>query len=193
VPTHTDGTLVAATEVMARFPPIPGVLCPNHPNRLFVQEHGPEFERGLITKEPPEEDKTKEYAVLVPQIDADGNDQPGIRTPHIEVPLATFTGWNMRLPGCAETDLADLNGSYLPFAKSLGAQQASGDPRPSLQERYRSQAHYVRAIAMAAERLVEQRLLLEEDADRYVALAISEAVDGDQRGGLACDSKARLR
>jgi hypothetical protein len=28
---------------------------------------------------------------------------------------------------------------------------------------------------MAAQRLVEQRLLLEEDADRYVALAMREA------------------
>jgi hypothetical protein len=31
---------------------------------------------------------------------------------HVEVPLATFTGWNLRLPGCAEQDLASLNGSY---------------------------------------------------------------------------------
>lgn len=140
-----------------------------------MQEHGPEFERGLIAKEPPEEDTTKEYAVLVPQIDADGNDLPGIRTPHIEVSLATFTGWNLRLPGYAEHDLANLNGSYFAFAKTLGERQASGDTRSSLQERYRCRAHYVRAIAMAAQRLVEQRLLLEEDADRYVALAICEA------------------
>jgi len=175
VPTRTDGTLVSAAEVKARFPQIPGVVCPRHPDRLFVQEHGPEFERGMIAKEPPEENKTKEYAVLVPQIDANGNDQPGIRTPHIEAPLATFTGWNLRLPGCAENDLASLNGSYLPLAKTARERQASGDTRPSLEERYRSRAHYVRAIAMAAQRLVEQRLLLEEDADRYVALAISEA------------------
>jgi alpha/beta hydrolase family protein len=175
VPTRTDGTLAFASEVKARFPQIPGVICPNHPDRLFVQEHGPEFERGIIGKEPPEADRTREYVVLVPQIDANGNDLPGIRTPHIEVPLATFTGWNSRLPGCAEHDLASLNGSYLPFAKTAGERQASGDTRPSLEERYRSKAYYVRAIAMAAQRLVEQRLLLEEDADHYVALAIREA------------------
>jgi Alpha/beta hydrolase domain len=174
VPTRGDGTLVSAAEVKARFPQIPGVICPSEPDRLFVQEHGPEFERGMIAKEPPEEDKTKEYAVLVPQVDADGNDLPGVRTPHIEVPLATFTGWNLRLPGCAEKDLASLNGSYLPFAKTADERQATGDTRPSLEERYRSRAHYVRAIAIAAQRLVEQRLLLEEDADRYVALAINE-------------------
>ncbi|MGH8068688.1 MAG: alpha/beta hydrolase domain-containing protein [Candidatus Entotheonellia bacterium] len=175
VPTRTDGTLASAAEVKARFPQIPGVIYPSEPDRLFVQEHGPEFERGMIAKEPPEEDKTKEYAVLVPQVDVNGNDLAGVRTPHIEVPLATFTGWNLRLPGCAENDLASLNGSYLPFAKTADERSASGDPRPSLQERYRSRAHYVRAIAMAAQRLVEQRLLLEEDADRYVALAMREA------------------
>jgi len=175
VPRRADGTLISVAEVRARFPTIPGVTCPREPNRLFVQEFGPDFERGILSKEPPEEDKGKEYAVLVPQVDADGNDLPGIRTPHIEVPLATFTGWNLRLPGCAERDLASLNGSYLPFAKTAAQRQGSGDVRPSLQERYRSRAQYVRAIALAAQRLVEQRLLLEEDADRYVALAMQEA------------------
>jgi hypothetical protein len=175
VPSRSDGTLASAAEVKAQFPEIPGVIFPREPDRLFVQEHGPEFERGMIAKEPPEVDKTKEYAVLVPQVDADGNDLPGVRTPHVEVPLATFTGWNLRLPGCAENDLASLNGSYLPFAKTADERSASGDPRPSLRERYRSRAHYVRTIALAAQRLVEQRLLLEEDADRYVALAMQEA------------------
>jgi hypothetical protein len=91
------------------------------------------------------------------------------------VPLATFTGWNFRPEGSAEKALAGLIGRYLPLAKTAQERQARGDPRPSLQERYRSKAHYVRAIAMAAQRLVEQRLLLEEDADRYVALAMREA------------------
>jgi hypothetical protein len=67
-----------------------------------------------------------------------------------------------------------LNGSYLPFAKTADERRASGDARPALAERYRSKAHYVRAIATAAQRLVEQRLLLEEDADRYVAQEMRE-------------------
>jgi hypothetical protein len=166
--------LASVAEVQRRFPQIPGVIFPHEPDRLFVQEHGPEFERGIMAKEPPEVDTSKEYAVLVPQVDADGNDLAGIRTPHVEVPLATFTGWNLRLPGCAEQDLASLNGSYLPFARTAGERRANGDPRPSLQERYPSRVSYVRTIAVAAQRLVEQRLLLEEDADRYVALAMQE-------------------
>jgi hypothetical protein len=178
VPRRADGTLVPAAEVQARFPKIPGVGCPSAPDRLFVQEHGPDVERGLLTKEPPEADRSQEYAVLVPQVDADGNDLAGIRTPHVAVPLATFTGWNLRLPGGGEPDLASLNGSYFPFARTAAERRASGDPRPSLEERYRSKAHYVRAIALAAQRLVEQRLLLEEDAERYVALAMREAASG---------------
>jgi hypothetical protein len=35
--------------------------------------------------------------------------------------------------------------------------------------------HYARAIVVAAQRLIEHRLLLEEDADRSVALAMQEA------------------
>jgi Alpha/beta hydrolase domain len=175
VPSRANDTLVSAAAVQERFPKIPGVDCPEHPNRLFVQEFGADFDRGILSKEPPEEDKSKEYAVLVPQVDADGNDAPGIRTPHIEVPLATFTGWNFRPEGSAEKALAGLIGCYLPFAKTVEERTASADPRPSLQERYRSKAHYVRAIALAAQRLVEQRLLLEEDADWYVALAMREA------------------
>jgi Alpha/beta hydrolase domain len=174
VPTRADGTLATAAQVQSRFPQIPGVAFPREPDRLFVQEHGSEFERGIMAKEPPEIDPAKEYVVLVPQVDADGNDLAGVRTPHVEVPRATFTGWNLRLPGCAAQDLASLNGSYVPFAQTADERHRRGDPRPALQERYRSRVHYVRAIAVAAQRLVEQRLLLEEDADRYVALAMRE-------------------
>ena len=71
-------------------------------------------------------------------------------------------------------DLASLDGSYLPFAKTADERSNGGDPRPSLQERYRSRVHDVRAFAAAAQRLVKQRLSLEEDADRYVALAVPE-------------------
>jgi hypothetical protein len=182
VPRRADGTLVPAADVQAHFPNIPGVICPDAPSRLFVQEFGPDFERGIMSKEPADEDKSKEYAILVPQVDADGNDASGIRTPHVEVPLATFTGWNFRLPGCAERELASLTGSYLPLAKTAEERRASGDPRPSVQERYRSSAHYIRLIAMATQRLVEQRLLLEEDADHYVALAMKETAVGEGLG-----------
>lgn len=174
VPTRADETLVPAEVTQASFPAIPGVKCPGEPSRLCVQDFGPQFEEGVISQEPPKLDRRKEYAVLVPHVDTDGNEVPGIRTPHLEAPLATYTGWNYRPQGSAEKALAGLTGSYLPFARTSEERRASGDPRPSIEERYGSKARYVRAIALAAQRLVEQRLLLEEDADRYVEMAMGE-------------------
>ena len=37
------GTGVDASEVPAQFPSIPGAVCPSISNRLFVEDHGPEF------------------------------------------------------------------------------------------------------------------------------------------------------
>jgi hypothetical protein len=150
------------------------MTCPTHANRLYVQHYGEHYPHGPITCEPPVEDFSKEYAVLVPQVDGDGNDVPGIRTPHILVPVATHTGWNLRQANHGGPALSSIIGSYLPFAHTLAQRQANDDPRLALAERYRNAAHYVRLLALAAQHLVEQRLLLEEDADRYVARAIQD-------------------
>ena len=176
VPMWADESAVPGDVVKSRFPSISGVSCPVEPSQLYMQDHGPEFERGLASREPPEEDLSGEYTTLVPQIDRDGNEVPGIRTPQVEVPLATFTGWNFRPAGSAQKALAGVVGSYLPFARTEREREANEDSRPSLEKRYRSGGHYVRAIALAAQKLVHQRLLLEEDADRYVENAMSEPV-----------------
>ena len=178
IPTRASETAVPAGVVESVFPRIPDVSPPSDPSRLYVQDYGPDLERGIVSKEPPEEDRSREYTVLLPQVDADGNDIPGVRTPEVEVPMATFTGWNFRRQGMAEKALSGVIGSYMPFAATEQERQASGDPRPSLEERYRSQAHYVRAMAAAAQQLVDQRLLLEEDADRYGETAMKEEALG---------------
>jgi hypothetical protein len=49
-----------------------------------------------------------------------------------------------------------------------------GGSWPALAERYRSRANYVWRIACAAQKLVKERLLLDEDAERYVELALQE-------------------
>jgi hypothetical protein len=46
---------------------------------------------------------------------------------------------------------------------------SSGDPRPSLEERYGTHEAYVRAVRATARRLVRERLLLAEDAERIVS------------------------
>jgi hypothetical protein len=53
---------------------------------------------------------------------------------------------------------------------------ASGDPRPSLEERYRNKADYVNRVQAAAEALVAERLLLPEDVAVYVNAAQAQTV-----------------
>ncbi|MAF53163.1 MAG: hypothetical protein CL694_09160 [Chloroflexi bacterium] len=175
-PRRDDETAVDASVASNVFPKIPGVDHPQHPNRVFVQDHGPDYDAGLMAIEPPGEDHSREYAVLLPQVDSDGNEVAGLKTPQVEVPLATYTGWNYRVTEGANNALAGLTGSHLPFPATDAERVSSGDPRRSIDERYGSTARYVRLIALAAQRLVEQRLLLEEDADRYVELAMQQRI-----------------
>jgi hypothetical protein len=106
--------------------------------------------------------------MLVPQVDADGNEVAGIRLPPIAAPLATYTGWNLYKTPYPEGELCDREGSYLPFTRTPTERQACGDPRPSLAERYGSHATYAKRVEAAVQTLVEARLLLPEDAARYV-------------------------
>ena len=108
----------------APFPGHPWVACPEQPNRLYVQSFGPDFDRGVFSKEPPEEDQEREYIVLLPQVDVDGLEVAGIRTPDVEVPLATYTGWNLRPTGSAARDQAGIMGSGFPFARTAAERQA---------------------------------------------------------------------
>jgi hypothetical protein len=106
----------------------------------------------------------KPYANLVAAIDEDGNELTGIRLPDISVPLATYTGWNVRHPdfgGPGQT--LGLIGSTIPFPATRGERQATGDPRPAVEERYRSKEDYVARVQQAAEALVRQSYLLAED------------------------------
>lgn len=172
VPRRADGTLVTAEAVCQVFPHIEEVVCPSEPNRLFVQDYGADFDQGMITYEPPQVERDHEYAVLVPSIDADGNDLPGLRTPDLLVPLATYTGWNVRAEGVGSQVMYSIVGSYIPFAATAVERQERRDARPALSERYRSHADYVARVARAVQQLLEQRVLLPEDADRYIEMAM---------------------
>jgi Alpha/beta hydrolase domain len=93
--------------------------------------------------------------------------------PSIAVPLGTHTGWNVYK---AQPDaLADRDGSFIAFARDKAEREASGDPRPSLAERYGSRDAYVAKVREAAAALVADRLLLQADADAFVRAA--EACD----------------
>jgi hypothetical protein len=72
-------------------------------------------------------------------------------------------------------DLCDAIGQKIGFAATRAARLASGDPRPSVEERYASGEAYVRAVVQSATTLREERLLLNEDVDRIVAGARTTA------------------
>ncbi|WP_334189356.1 alpha/beta hydrolase domain-containing protein [Noviherbaspirillum sp.] len=62
------------------------------------------------------------------------------------------------------------------FDKMRPVRMAPGDPRLSLEERYRDHAGYVQAVTQSVNRLVEQRLLLPADAERYISSAQASSV-----------------
>ncbi|TAJ35831.1 MAG: hypothetical protein EPO67_04325 [Reyranella sp.] len=161
VPTLAAGTLVEPGST--GFPAVPGASIVRVTNRVSPP--------GDWVK-PGREDRL--YRTLVSKVDADGNEAAGIRLPDIAVPLATYTGWNEYKPPYPRAEIADRDGSCLPFAVDKAAREASGDPRPSIAERYRSGADYVAKVKAVVETLVAERLLLAEDAERYLDRAAKE-------------------
>jgi hypothetical protein len=103
-----------------------------------------------------------EWPVLVPTVDADGNDAPGIRLPQIEAARGTYLPWALRKPGFGEGDLCLIFGSYIPFARDKASR--GSDPRLSLEERYPQPGSRAQRLDRAVDLLQRDRLLLEEDA-----------------------------
>lgn len=159
-PQRHDGTLVHSDQHSTGFPHIPGVTYNGGFNFLQLTDYD---------VQPPAVDGY--YPVYVPKVDSDGNAIAGIRLPDIEVPIATYTGWNLRASGYAGGELCSGTGSYIPFAKTKAERQASGDPRLSIEERYKNHDNYVRKVTRAAHELVEDRLLLWEDAKKIIEAA----------------------
>jgi len=125
--------------------------------------------------------KGKEYPLLVPKVDKDGNEIAGVRAVALQVPLATHSGWNLRANGYMEDELCYLNGQYIPFAKTKDEREKSGDPRLSIEERYKDHADYVQRVSQAARALMDERFLLAEDAERLIAEAAKSKIFADEK------------
>jgi hypothetical protein len=154
-PKLADGTLVPVKAV--RFPKVPGLAAPNDLSA------GP---RVANPRWPDGAGAGTELPLLVPQVDADGNDLGGIRLPDVAVPLGTATGWVLRpveLGSPHEPVL--LRGAWVPFARTRAEREAAGDPRPSLAERYTSKETYLDRVRQCLQDLVERRLLLTSDLE----------------------------
>ena len=116
------------------------------------------------------------YPLLVPQVDAEGNHTDGLRNTAVQVPLGTYTGWNVRKTGFSEGDSCDLLGAFIPFFRTKAERLAAGDPRPSLEERYPTHESYVEKVSAAAAKLVADRFLLPQDAELIVSQARAAAI-----------------
>jgi hypothetical protein len=150
-PRLADATLVPASRV--RFPAIPGVFDPRTIVGPALVLHG----------------RIEPLPFLVPQVDADGNDIAGIRVPDVSVPVATNTGWNFRSKAVGNPrNIYYLLGSYIPFAATRAEREARHDPRPSIEERYRTRDDYLQKLRAAAQALVRERYMLEEDIDGVI-------------------------
>ncbi len=157
VPRHGDETGIPAAAV--RMPAVPGVTWAPGDNAIG---------RPVDWTNPPAA-PVQPYSTMVAAVDKDGNEIAGLRLPHLAVPLGTYTGTNVYKDLTSE--LCDRDGTFVPFARTRAERERSGDPRLSLEERYGSRDAYVTKVKAAADALVAARLLLEEDAARYVAAA----------------------
>ena len=158
-PRLADRNLVARPDLNVKgYATLSVPATPIVPVRMDSGERTP----GVPTVIPPK--LGKPYAVFVPQVDADGNDLGGVRVPELAVPLATYTGWNLRHPETgAPGDLVQLGGSYRPFARTRAEREQSGDTRLSIAERYASREAFLEAVRKESDALVTQRLLMPED------------------------------
>jgi hypothetical protein len=167
-PLLVEGTLTAVDK--SGWPTIPGFTRPQSPMTTYRLDFGPEWSKGIVTKEPPGIGKA--FVGRVPAVDEAGNDRAGIRVPEIEVPLATHTGWNYRRPEIGAPDrLASEIGSYLPLPRTREERERTGDGRKSIAERYAGLEDYLGRISLAAVALVRDQFLLAEDVPATIERA----------------------
>jgi hypothetical protein len=149
------------------------VRAPERVHDALRLDFGPQWKNRIITKQPP--GVGKPFLALVPQVNEDGNEIAGVRLPQLEVPLATYTGWNLRDPKIGmPNERVSFLGSFFPLPKTQADAKAAGDPRRSIEERYPSREDYLRNFEEAAAKLAAAGYLLEEDIGALVARGAEE-------------------
>jgi hypothetical protein len=135
------------------FPKIVDLTIPRHPREVY---------RLDFSAEPPSIGAA--FPALVPQVNLDGNETAGIQMPEIQVPLASYTGWNLRSKRIGAPDqLYSMVGSWIPFPVNQAERENRKDPRLSIEERYRNKREFLEQITAAAQKLEKQGFLLDRD------------------------------
>jgi len=164
-PKIAAGTLVLLSAY--KFPSIPGISRPHEANEGYRLNFGPKWQDGVLSIEPPQIDEI--FPAMVPQVDADGNEQDGVRQPEFAAPLATYAGWNLRDPSIGAPDQrVSFEASYIAFAKTVAEREKNGDPRKSIAERYSGHDDYISRFTKATDDLVKQRWILPEDRETLI-------------------------
>lgn len=166
-----DKTLVDWREASSGWRALPGIRYPEVIQQPEFLDYGPDFfTRRRLTRLPPLVKGS--YTVRVPAYGPDGNEHGMLLPPGVAVPVATFTGWNLRASQVgADGELLSLSGGYIPFARTKEQRVAAGDPRLSLIERYPRFEDYLSQFTLSTRELIRQRYLLEEDFTRLLELA----------------------
>jgi len=146
------------------FPKVPDVKTPKIKREAY---------RLDFSVEPPKIGVA--YPTLLPQVNLDGNETSGIRMPEVQVPLASYTGWNLRSKNIgAPEELYSMVGSWIPFPINQIDRERRKDPRESIEERYKSKREYLERITAAAQKMVSDGFLLDRDIPKLRDRAAKE-------------------
>lgn len=155
-PKLASSELVAPASV--KYPP--GIHCPKYLRIPTALD---------FTVEPPKAGAP--LAVLVPQVDAVGNELGGVRLPELDVPLGAYAGWNLRSPAIGSPErMIAFKGSFFPLSAS------------TVRARYSSQSDYLEKFRHAGEQLAAKRFVLPSDIPKMT-----------ERGGQLWDSLSKLQ
>ena len=175
-PTVAGGGLAAPDRASVGFPDLSGAAVPyganatpaaldltrfGAVNQLFVTDYS-----GAA----PVADLARQYKLLVPKVDANGNETGGIRMPEVAAPVATYTGWNVRAAMRSAGESCAMSGAAIPFAVAPAA-RAPADPRSTLAQLYTGRADYQARFGTAADALASRGYLLAQDVATAKAAA----------------------
>jgi hypothetical protein len=177
---RNEPDLVEANKTAMGFPTIPGLRItvpePDFIMPVLDYDWGPDFNytdaSGVPTNAPPPVKQV--IKMLVPRVNADGNEMGGVPNVLTDAPLGTYLGWNITAGGARpfhQGQICNYVGGMVPFARTKAERLANDDPRPSLEERYGNHDGYVEAVRRAAANAVARGFLLQADADALVTTA----------------------
>lgn len=168
-PTINKGTLVDWDQKSSSFPVLPNVIYPGTIQQPAFFNYGPRwFSKRIIDNQPPI--YKGDYKVLVPKYDQDGMEMGCLQPPEVAVPIATYTGWNVKKKSSTGTqnELSSLQGSYIPFPQTKQARIDTKDPRRSLEERYENISDYEHQLKAYCLKLAKNGYLLKADIPQII-------------------------